>query len=69
MSTRNGLKWTGRRLGTLGLYVLVIIGGSNWDHDPNSWFRILLRLGATALLLSWAVRRTVGHWHEDQESA
>ena len=67
MSTRPATKWAGQRLATFGLFVLAIIGGSNWDHDPNSWRLIALRLGATALFLSWAVRRTVGHYLEDQE--
>jgi hypothetical protein len=65
----DGVKWLWRRLATLGIYVLVIIGASGWDRDPNSWFRISLRLGATAMFLWWAVDRTIAHWHEDQEDA
>jgi len=61
--------WLLRRLHTLGLYILVVIGASSWDRDPNSWFHIILRLGATAMFLWWAVDRTVDHWHEDQEDA
>lgn len=62
--------WAVRRLLTQGLYILAIIGASSWDRDPDSsWFRIFLRLGAAAMLLSWAVYRTIGHWHEDQEDA
>lgn len=60
-------KWAGRRLATGGLYILAIIGASGWDRDPDSWFLILFRLGGTALVLSWAVSRTVSHWHEDQK--
>jgi hypothetical protein len=66
MSVRGASKWAGSRLATTGLYVLAIIGGSNWDHDANSWPLILLRLAAAAMFLSAAVRRTVSHWHEDQ---
>ena len=67
MSARTATKWAGQRLGTLGLYVLAIIGSSSWDRDPDSWRLIALRLGATALWLYWAVRRTVRHYLEDQE--
>jgi hypothetical protein len=62
-------KWAGRRIATGALYVLAVIGASEWDRDPNSWFLNFLRLGATAMFLSWAVWRTVMHWHEDQEDA
>jgi hypothetical protein len=33
------------------------------------WFLIILRLGGTAMVLWWAVDRTIAHWHEDQEDA
>jgi len=60
-------KWLGRRIATFGLYLLAVIGGSSWDQGDPSWFRITLRLGAAAMFLWWAIERTVGHWHEDQE--
>jgi hypothetical protein len=73
MTTRAKLvdtaKWAGRRLLTVGLYILAIIGATSWDRDPNSWFLICLRLGATAMFLWWAVWRTIDHWHLDQEDA
>lgn len=73
MTTRERLAlttaWAVRRLLTVGLYVLAIIGASGWDRDDPSWFRIFLRLGATAIWLYWAVSRTISHWHEDQEDA
>ncbi|MFI6681896.1 hypothetical protein [Kribbella sp. NPDC050470] len=58
--------WAVRRLATLGLYILAIIGASGWDRDNPSWFRIFLRLGGAAMFLWWAVWRTVDHWNEDQ---
>lgn len=61
-------RWAGRRLATVGLYVMAIIGASSWDRDPASWF-LFVRLGGTAIWLYWAVSRTVTHWHEDQEDA
>jgi hypothetical protein len=61
--------WVVRRLYTGGLYILAIIGATSWDRDPNSWFLICLRLGATAMFLWWAVDRTITHWHEDREDA
>jgi hypothetical protein len=60
-------KWAARRLATAGLYVLAIIGASSWDDRDPSWPMIILRLGAAAIFLSAAVRRTVTHWHEDRE--
>ena len=69
MSARDASRWALSRGATLGLYVLAIVEGSNWDHDPDSWFKIFLRLGASALWLYWAARRTVGHCLEDQEDA
>lgn len=61
--------WLVRRLFTAGLYLLAVIGASSWDQHPNSWFLIILRLGAVVMFLWWAVDRTIGHWHEDQEDA
>lgn len=65
----NALRWLASRALTLGLYILAIIGATNWDHDPNSWFLITTRLGANAMFLWWAVDRTIGHHHEDHKSA
>lgn len=53
---------------TGGLYLLAVIGATSWDRNPNSWFLITLRLGAVVMFLGWAVYRTIGHWHEDQEA-
>jgi hypothetical protein len=62
-------KWLGRRIATGGLYILAIVGATSWtDGNPN-WAEIFIRLGGTAIFLSMAVRRSVGHWHEDQEDA
>ena len=61
------MKRAAQRLATRGLYLLAIIGASSWDDNPDSWFLIFLRLGAAAMFLSLAVRRTVSHWHEDRE--
>lgn len=63
------LKWAGRRLHTGALYVLAVVGGSSWDRDPGSWLLITFHLGAAAMFLAWAVRRSIGHWHEDQEDS
>lgn len=65
----DAIKWVGRRIATGGLYVLAVIGASSWDDSNPSWLEICLRLGGAAIFLSWAVRRTVSHWHEDQEDA
>lgn len=64
---RADAKWAVRRLATSGLFVLAIIGGSSWDSDPDSWFRITLRFTGTATFLMLAVYRTVTHWHEDRD--
>ena len=61
------MKRAAQRLATRGLYLLAIIGASSWDDNPDSWFLIFLRLGAAAMFLSLAMRRTVSHWHEDRE--
>lgn len=59
------MKYVAGRLFTAFLYMLAIVGGSSWDADPDSWFRIVLRLVSATGFLVWAVTRTVGHWHQD----
>lgn len=60
------IRFLAARAGTLGLYILGIIGGSSWDRDPNSWGLIALHLVSSASFLWWAVARTVRHCAEDQ---
>ena len=58
-------KWLRRRLYTLGLYVLVVIGAAAWAEPGLAWWHLLLRLGTTAVFLFAAVYSTVTIWHED----
>lgn len=59
------MRYVAGRLFTACLYVLAIIGGSSWDADPDSWFRIGIRLISATGFLVWAVDRSIDHWHED----
>lgn len=63
---RSAGRWLLARAGTLALYVFAIVGATSWDDDPNSWFRIALRLTSAATFLWWAVDRTAGHREEDR---
>lgn len=62
-----GLRFLADRGLTIVLYILAIVGMTEWDKNSDSLVSITFNLASTATFLWWAVTRTVRHYHEDLE--